>query len=57
MVYNTVSRKISIVLPDDLMKRISAWAKDKNEKSLIFGIRVSTAARTLIEKGLEHDGK
>lgn len=50
-------RKVSLVIPDELMERIREWAKDKNEKSLIFGVRISTAIRKLVERGLEYDRK
>ena len=53
----TVPRKVSLVIPDELMERIREWAKDKNEKSLIFGVRISTAIRKLVERGLEYDRK
>lgn len=45
----------SIVLPDDLVKRIKEWAKSNSEPSLIYGVRWSTAIRELIERGLKDD--
>ena len=53
--YNGVSRRVSLILPDDLYSDIRNWAKTHNESSLIYGIRISTALRELIKRGIEND--
>ena len=53
--YNDVSRRVSLILPDDLYSDIRNWAKSHNDSSLIYGIRISTALRELINRGIEND--
>ena len=53
--YNVVSRRVSLILPDDLYLDIRNWAKSHNDSSLIYGIRISTALRELIKRGIEND--
>ncbi|MCL5439367.1 MAG: hypothetical protein M1595_00455 [Candidatus Thermoplasmatota archaeon] len=50
-----MSRRVSLILPDDLFQDIREWAKSHNEASLIYGIRISTALRELIKRGIEND--
>ena len=53
--YDIVSRRVSLILPDDLYSDIRNWAKSHNDSSLIYGIRISTALRELIKRGIEND--
>jgi len=49
-------KRISVLLPDELVDRMVEWAKAHEQASLLSGVQWSTTVRYLLKVGLEQEG-